>query len=277
LNHVPRDENAAANRPPSVPLRLIVLPTEHGGWSFLGEPILLGLLVAPSWSGTLVALAAVAAFMARQPLRLFVSDRQRGKTYPRTLLAERAFAVLALVAAGALAGALALAHGPLHRAVLMAAPLGAAALAFDLGKRSREAAGELSGALALGAVAAAIALGGGWPLEPALALWGVLAARAVPTILFVRARLRLEKGQPAGIRDALWAHVVAIVWVALLAAWRLAPENAVWAMVMLAGRAVWGLSPARPRLKTWQLGVTEIVFGVIVVLAIAFGQPTAGR
>jgi hypothetical protein len=265
VTHEPSRAHAAGDRPGGVPLRLVVVPSEHGGWSFLGEPILLGLLVAPSWSGALVALAATAAFLARQPLKLFVSDRQRGRRYPRTVLAERAFGVLAAVALGALAWAAQ--HAPGHvvnpgtKSVLwplaLAAPFGAAALAFDLGKRSRELAGELCGALALGAVASAIALAGGWSMPGALGLWGVLAAR--------------EKGQPAGIAGALLAHGAAIGWAALLAVRQVAPWLAVGAMALLAARAVGGLSPARPRLKTWQLGVTEIAFGLLTVLAVAFG------
>jgi hypothetical protein len=30
--------------------RAVALPTEHGSWSFVGEPILLGLLLAPGWA-----------------------------------------------------------------------------------------------------------------------------------------------------------------------------------------------------------------------------------
>ena len=259
----------AAPAPGGVPLRLVVVPTEHGGWSLLGEPVLLGLLVAPSGSGALVAVAALAAFLSRQPLRLFVSDRSRGKVYPRTRLAERAFGVLAVVAAAAMAGAVATAHGRLLVAAAMAAPLGVAALAFDLGKRSREAAGELAGALALGAVAAIVALAAGTPMARSLALWGVLACRAVPTILFVRARLRLEKGQPAGVAGAIVAHLLAIGIVVLMIRRQLAPWAVAWAMVLLLARTIGGLSPARPRLKAWQLGASEAAFGLVVVLAAA--------
>ncbi len=252
-------------------LRLVVLPTEHGGWSFLAEPVLLGLLVAPSWPGALVALSALAAFLARQPLKLFVSDRQRGKVYPRTHVAERVFVILAVIAGGALTGALWLAGPRLLVALGLAAPLAAVALAFDLGKRSRAAGAELAGALALGAVAMAEALAGGRTATFAFALWAVLAARAVPTILFVRARLRLEKGQPFGRMAPGIAHVAAVALVALLEARGLVPWAAVGAMALLLARAAVGLSPLRPRWKTWQLGVSEIVFGLVVVLSVAMG------
>jgi hypothetical protein len=259
--------NAAARKPGGgVSLRLIVLPNEHGGWSFLFEPILLGLLVAHTWAGALIALAAVAAFLARQPLKLFVSDRQRGKIYPRTHVAEVAFAVLALLAAGALYAAWRLSAHSFWTALAAAAPLAAIGLAFDLGKKSREVGAELAAATSLGAIATAIGLAGGMHREFAFGLWGVLAARTIPTIVFVRARLRLEKRQPAGVQLALLLHLVAIAGVMVLVYGGFAPRYATWAMFLLAARAALGLSEWRPRLKTWQLGVTEIGFGLIVVL-----------
>jgi hypothetical protein len=186
-------------------------------------------------------------------------------------VAERAFAVLAVTAAGALGGAVWTAGWRFALPLACAAPLAGLALAFDLGKRSRAAGAELSGALALGAVATAEASAGGRDLVPAFALWVVLAARTVPTILFVRARLRLEKGQAFGRMAAAIAHVAAVALVALLAARGLAPWAVVAAMALLLARAAVGLSPLRPRWKTWQLGVSEIAFGLVVVLSVALG------
>ncbi|MCZ7661545.1 MAG: YwiC-like family protein [Thermoleophilia bacterium] len=36
-------------------LRDVVVPTEHGGWGFTLEPMLLGLLVAPGWASSALA------------------------------------------------------------------------------------------------------------------------------------------------------------------------------------------------------------------------------
>src|SRR3954452_11843953 len=69
---------------PRVSLRPLALPTEHGGWGFLLEPIALGLAVMPSWGGALIAIAFVCGFLTRQPLRLALQDAVRGKSYPRT-------------------------------------------------------------------------------------------------------------------------------------------------------------------------------------------------
>jgi hypothetical protein len=77
---------------PSVRLRPIAIPSEHGGWGLLGAPILAGLMLAPSWAGSWIALAGIALFLTRQPFRLALTDLRKGKRYPRTGWAIR-FAV----------------------------------------------------------------------------------------------------------------------------------------------------------------------------------------
>ena len=84
-------------RPATVPWRAVALPVEHGGWGFLVEPLVLGLVLAPSAAGACLALAAAAGFLARHPLRLWLLDRRKHVRYPRTALAERVFAGYALV------------------------------------------------------------------------------------------------------------------------------------------------------------------------------------
>jgi hypothetical protein len=46
-------------------LRAVAVPTEHGGWSLTLEPVLLGLMVAWSWPGLSLGVAAMLAFLAR--------------------------------------------------------------------------------------------------------------------------------------------------------------------------------------------------------------------
>ena len=88
-----------ATQPGQRPLwRSVAIPTEHGGWGLTLEPALLGLMVAFSWSGVAIGVAATLAFLARTPLKLALVDRRRGRVLPRTRLASR-------IAAGELAGA----------------------------------------------------------------------------------------------------------------------------------------------------------------------------
>jgi hypothetical protein len=71
----------------AVKVRSLVLPTEHGGWGFLFEPILLGLLVAFSWAGVALSAAAICVFLVQQPLKIALRDRLRGKHYPPCMCA----------------------------------------------------------------------------------------------------------------------------------------------------------------------------------------------
>jgi hypothetical protein len=50
------------------PWRAVVIPSEHGGWGLTLEPVVLGLLVAPSIAGLAIGVAAFLAFLVRTPL-----------------------------------------------------------------------------------------------------------------------------------------------------------------------------------------------------------------
>ena len=54
--------------------RDLVVPREHGSWSLALEPLVFGLIAAPSAAGGCLALAVLAAFFARRPLRLALGD-----------------------------------------------------------------------------------------------------------------------------------------------------------------------------------------------------------
>jgi len=261
----------ALSAQPRPRLRGIALPTEHGGWGFLLEPIALGLLVAPSAGGALLGLAALGVFLAHHPVTLAARDLRRGKGHARTGWALGFAAAYGLIAALGLAGALWLAEGPAWIALACAAPLALAKLALDLGGRGRSPAAELSGALAFGGLAAAIALAAGWSLVPALALWLIMAGRSVPSILYVRARLRLERGEAARIRLSGLASFGAIALAGALAWLGLAPTLAVIALALLMARALWGLSPHRRRIPARVIGFSELGFGALTVALSALG------
>src|SRR5919107_5545462 len=97
---------AAPRRQQGVRLRTIALPTEHGGWGITLEPVVLGLLVAPSLAGAGLALATVGAFLARHPFKIVAGDRRRGRRFARTPVAERFTMLYAAVASAGFAFAL---------------------------------------------------------------------------------------------------------------------------------------------------------------------------
>jgi hypothetical protein len=244
---------------------------EHGGWGLLVEPVLLGLVLAPSTAGVCLALAALAGFLARHPLRLWLLDRRKHARYPRTAVAERFFAVYALLALVLLATGFVLARASFWPALAVALPVGLVPLAFDAVGRSREVLAETAGAVALGASATAIALAGGAPAGLAWAAWALMALRAVTSVLYVRARIRLDRGLAAGPRVVLAGHAAALAVGAALASAGWAPWLAPAVFFILLSRAAWGLSSWRRPVRPKTLGFQELGYGILTLLLLAVG------
>jgi hypothetical protein len=256
---------------PHVRLKAIALPPEHGAWGFLLEPIVLGLLVAPSLAGWCLALAVVGAFLIRHPLKLAVTDWQRGKRYARTALAERVLLAYGALTVIGLALAVALAGWAIMLPLFMALPLVLTMLASTIQNRGRDLIPELAGASALAVTASGIALAGDTSAQTAFALWAILSARDLPSILYVRARLRLEKERPFSWALVFLANVIAVIAVLALVLLDLAPLLALLALLILFVRALYGLSPYRRRVRTQTIGFLEIAYGLLVVIAAALG------
>lgn len=252
-------------------LRPIALPTEHGGWSFIAEPVLLGLLVAVSWAGVFIGVAAFGVFLLHQPLKIALKDTRKGKTYPRTVWAWRfalGYAAVALI--GTLLALLTTQHS-FWPPLLLAAPFALIQLRYDVTNRGRELVPEICGALALLFVAPMIASAGGWPFANALALWGILAARTVTSIVYVRARLRLERGENPDRVLPFAAHLIGLAVVLVLAITGFAPWLTVAALVILLVRSTYGLSEYRRPAPAKVIGVQEIGYGLLVAVLTAVG------
>jgi len=248
--------------PRAVPLRPLALPSEHGGWGFLLEPLVLGLLVRPSLAGSLIALAFVFGFLARHPLKLALQDLLRGKSYPRTRWCWLFACSYAAAGAGSIAFAVALRGWTIVIPIGLVIPLGIMQLLHDANNRGRALIAELGGAAAMSSSAAAIAIAGGMRILPAFALAGIIVARSIPSIMFVRTLLQRAHGRAAASWPVLALHAIAILLVALFA-----HKLAVIAMALLFARAAWTLARPVPRAKT--IGWREIVWGAVTVVLVA--------
>jgi len=251
-------------------LRALALPVEHGGWGMLGEPLALGLLVAPSWAGLGVAAAALFAFLARHPAKIAAADWRARRRVPRTPVAE----ALALAYAGAAACGAWLASSGAPSwwwPLAAAAPLALVQFAHDARNQGRQLLPELVGGAALGSVAAAVLLASGWSAGAALAAWALVALKNTSAIAYVRARLRLDRGLPVSRAAVVACHAVAVA-VALGLAWRgLGPWLAAAAFGVLLVRAALGLSRFRRRVPPRAVGIMELAWGVAFVLVLAVG------
>jgi hypothetical protein len=266
--------SSSSASPRSVSSKGVALPAEKGSWSLVSEPIVLGLLVAPSWAGLALAVSAFALFLLNRPLKVYWGDRRRGRTYDRTAFALRFIVLYGVIAIAGAALALALSGWRAFAPFLLAAPLLAVFMIYDR-RPGRHWQAELAAPTAFGAIVSAVALAGGVDWFPALGLWGFMIARAVPAVLFIRARLRLDKGKDAGPGDSIagaWlAHVLAVAGVAVLVWAEWLPWTAIWAAALLLARAIWGLSAYRWRSSVIALGFLETGFGLLSVLIVAMG------
>jgi hypothetical protein len=261
----------ATRETPRTNWKPVALPAEHGGWGLLGEPIALGLALAPSLAGLGLAIAAVAAFLARHPYRLMMLDVRKGARHPRTALAARFLLGYLAVAACGLLAALTSSARPFWPALAAAAPVGLVALVFDALGRSREAVAETAGAMALAGAATAIALAGGFPAAPVWAAGLLLALCAIPSVLYVRVRFWLDRGLAVGPGVVWFVH--AIVLFAAIVLWR--EGLASWIVVAVFGvllvRAAWGLSRFRQRVRPQVVGFQELGFGLATLVLLAIG------
>ncbi len=247
----------------------MVVPTEHGGWGFTLEPVLLGALVAPGWPAVGLGIATFATFLARRPLRLGVGDLRRRRRLDRTRAALSSVVVFAAIAVGGVSLTWATAVGAFWWPLLIAVPMVVTQLSYDLSGRGRELPPELLGPVALGAAAPMIILAAG--LEPGLATgaWVVLTARVVPSVLMVRAQLRRSKGQRFSSNPVHVTGLLSLAAVVVAAALGWTPWLSVAAAVAVAG---WdGVSLGRPPVAARTIGWTQMLVGTMVAVSFALG------
>jgi YwiC-like protein len=253
-------------------IRAVALPAEHGGWALVIEPIVLGLLLAPSLAGFVIGAGALACFLARHPLKVVIGDRRRHHLLQRTSLADRFAMLYVILAVVFFAIAVTSAAPQVFLPLLIATPLLLVQFTYDAFGRSRELTPEIAGALAVGAIATAIALAGGWSRPTAYALWILVACRHVPTILYLRVLLsrRRQKKQAPGTGVVIAVQLLALMAVLLLLLFKIAPVLAIVVFAILFVRALiglWNTSVPVPK----KLGISEIFFGTLVVVTVFAG------
>lgn len=190
--------------------RTVAVPSEHGGWGLTLEPVLLGLLIAPSLVGVVLGLGAFVAFFVRSPLKLVVIDVRRKRWLDRSQLAMR-FAIGELVVLAGIAGAALWAAGRSWLVpVVIAMPLVGVEFWFDVRSRGRRLVPELCGSIGISSVVAVIVLASGHSVSLAVGAWLVLSARAVGAIPFVRVQISRLRGTSMNTRSSDAAQAIAI-------------------------------------------------------------------
>ncbi len=128
---------------------------------------------------------------------------------------------------------------------------------------------ELCGAIGISGFVAAIVVADGGAASLAIALWCVLAARAVASVTFARGQvLRLHHGS-SSTSDSDLAQLAGVA--IAVVAWLVDAGVAVGALCVLAVTVTqfgWSRGPARPAKV---VGIWQMVFGLVVVAGTAIG------
>ncbi|HVN50551.1 MAG TPA: YwiC-like family protein [Acidimicrobiales bacterium] len=254
---------------PRAQWRKVAIPSEHGGWGLTLEPVLLGLLLAWSWAGLLLGVAAFLAFLARTPLKVVAVDRRRGRWLPRSRLAARiAAAEIAGVCAVVVVAGLRAGWWWLVPAAL-AVPFVAVELWFDVRSHSRRLVPEVCGAAGIAAAAPAIVVAGGGGARLAAGAWLVLAARAIGSVPHVRVQIERLHHRSGSTATSDLGQVVAVAFgTGAAVADPALVAGAVGVLMLGAAHAVW---IRRPAVAAKILGIREMVLGLALVLVTALG------
>lgn len=256
---------------PVVNVKTIALPIEHGSWGFVFEPLTAGLLIAFTPSAFWIVLLVVGAFLTRQPLKVLLNARQANRALPQTPVAQKFIAFYGAIFTVGLAGTLYFISASALTPFLFILPLAAYQIYCDGSRKSRQLLPELTGAVAVSSSVSVIALAAGWTFPAAIALWAIFVARLIPSILYVRNRLLLEKGKSFSAIVPGVSHVAALALVGALAIYGLSPLLTVLMFAVLLGRGVIGLSKYRSKIKAMRIGVWEVVYGTLTALSVVIG------
>ena len=154
---------------------------------------------------------------------------------------------------------------------LVAAPLFAVELWFDARSRGRRLVPELCGAIGITAAAAAIVTASGEPARLAVAVWAVLAARALASVPFVRTQVRrLRHDTPIVATEAFLVAGALAAVAATLADHRVVAGAAT--VVLMAVVQATALRRPVPPVKV--LGLRQMAVGFAVVAATTAGVLT---
>jgi hypothetical protein len=254
-----------------IPLKSIALPIEHGSWGFVFEPLVAGVFLAPSVAAIFISIFVVGAFLTRQPLKFVLADWQQGRRLPRTEIAFRFVLIFGGIATFGLFGSVLSAPTVSFIPFVAVAPPIIYLIFKDAARQSRNLLPEVIAAFGLASSLPAITLAGGWPWPASLALWAIILARLVPSIIYVRNRLRLEKGKEYSRFAPFLAHALALIVAGGLAYAGLSPFLMILIMGFLLGRSVFGLSRFRRVARAKVIGIYEVVYGAVTILALLLG------
>jgi hypothetical protein len=272
---VTTDERRSAGRGKRYFRKQLVLPAEHGSWSWLLVPYFVGLAVAGvlNLPLLLVLIGGLAGFLMRQPATAWMRIRTgRGRRADETL--ARGWTVgLGLLALLCLAGLLALGRSVLLWLLAPLAVILVVYLVAALRQRSslRALWMELAGAAGLADMAPAAYVAASTELDAvAWGTWGLMAGQNALGVLYVRLRIADTHGRPMARTAVVLGHGLVLLLVIAAIALRQVPWLAAVPFAGFLLRSIWAAARVRPLENIKRFGFTEVavelVGGALVVL-----------
>jgi hypothetical protein len=257
----------------------VMFPSDHGSWVFLLSPLLIGLVIGGRFTiaSALLVIAALAAFLLRQPLTMIVKVRSGRR--PRTDLDAALFwtVVYSLVGLLAVAGLLLLGDGFILLLAVPAIPI----FSWHLWLVSRRAERnqmkvELAGSAVLALAAPAAYWVGSGAYDPiGWLIWGLVWMQIAGSIVYTYFRLKQRRlddfpNCKESLRMAIPALVVnsgILLMVIILAAWSITPPWLPLAYVIQWIEVLWGIFHPAVGVKPTAIGVRQLIVSILFTLA----------
>jgi hypothetical protein len=235
-----------------------MVPREHGAYAELLFPIVTVFLGgSPTTSTWLLAIGAIASFLANEPLLVLFGQRGTRTKREESERAKRALLVFALVALGTGIAGLLLAAPVVQYAVGVPLLLGVALVMLAIQGLERSMVGEALAASTLSSIAVPLGLSAGLDLTLTLAvalIWLVTSLLGTAVVRLTVARTKAKSDEELA---------------------RVRFERALLVLVCLAVIAVGVAAPYGTRVGLWILAAAVPVAVVVLVMAVL--QPTARR
>ena len=249
-------------------IRQIALPTEHGSWGFVLEPLLLALLVAYSLPGLMLSLCAFFMFLSYQPLRILFKKKNNNELNKYALIVFSVYVFLAAVfffITFSQSELIALTPFVLSVIIMLIY------LIMLYRQKNRELISELSASFSISILTLSILLFKGWQIKYVIAFLIVLLARSIPTTFYVHTKLQMFKKKE--FRNTLpmistYIFTGILFWTSMLG---LTPFLTVAASLMLLVRSHIGIFYIKENFKVVNFGIMEFVYGGLFIIITAVG------
>jgi hypothetical protein len=258
--------------------RSIALTNEHGSWVFLLSPLLIGLFASQNWSrdSLLITVAALSAFLIRQPITILVkvaSRRRPQRDLPAAWFWIGVYGVMGLLT---LVGLLMRGYGYLLYLTLPGIPVFIWHLSLVSRRSERRKMGiEIiaSGVLAL-AAPAAYWIGVGGPQPAGWLLWGLTWLQSAASIVYAYLRLEqrvwdgkptlktlLERGWRANLYTSFNLGLVVILSLrGILPPWIFIPY------LIQSAETLWGTINPAVGVKPTLIGIRQLIVSILYTI-----------